>query len=302
MGPTGSTGIPIGDGSAEGVGVAFGIADGLVTAVRLGGALAACAPAELTEVPQPGRSKAIHDTIRKSVTVRAVREFLIMRTSINYSSWFHAVLPPYRFIFKNRLYENAVLYYNQVRNLHIAVTEEVYIMEERFGFIRDKLEIKILILFVLARLPEPVTLEKLGELVLFDEGISYFDYAESLSELIATGHIDSDGHTYAVTDKGRRNGEITENSLPFSVRVKAEKNAADLRFAMSRQSMISATHSIRRKGGYLVELALSDGISEVISMQLYAANEAQALSLENGFTKNAENIYSKILQSILGEQ
>jgi hypothetical protein len=174
-------------------------------------------------------------------------------------------------------------------------------MEERFGFIHDKLEIKILILFVLNRLPEPVTFEKLGELVLCDEGVTYFDYAECLSELVGTAHVDSDGHSYALTEKGKRNGEITENSLPFSVRVKAEKNAADLRFAMNRQSMISASHAIRRKGGYTVELSLSDGISEIISLRLYAASQAQATSLEDGFTKNAEAIYGKIIGLILEE-
>ena len=175
-------------------------------------------------------------------------------------------------------------------------------MEERFGFIHDKLDIKMLILFVLNRLPEPVTFEKLGELVLCDEGVSYFDYAECLSELVDTAHVDSDGHTYVVTEKGRRNGEITENSLPFSVRVKAEKSAAELRFAMNRQSMISTSRAIRRKGGYSVELSLSDGVSEVIALRLYAASQAQAAALEEGFTKKAESIYGKILGYILGEE
>lgn len=172
-------------------------------------------------------------------------------------------------------------------------------MDERRGFIRDKLEIKILILFVLSRLPAPVAFDKLGELVMCDEGVSYFEYAECLSELVSTAHVDTDGHTYSLTDKGKRNGEITESSLPFSVRVKAEKNAADLRSVMSRQSMISASHTIRRKGGYTVELSLSDGISEVVSIRLFAASQTQAAALEDGFTNNAESIYGKLLKIIL---
>ena len=191
------------------------------------------------------------------------------------------------------------VYYNYANQCPNSTAEVGTGMEERFGFIHDKLEIKILILFILNRLPEPVTFEKLGELVLCDEGISYFDYAECLSELADTAHVETDGHTYALTEKGKRNGGIAENSLPFSVRVKAEKNAADLRFAMNRQSMISASHAIRRKGGYTVDLALSDGVSEIISLQLYAANQAQAAALEDGFRKNAESIYGKIIGMIL---
>jgi hypothetical protein len=172
-------------------------------------------------------------------------------------------------------------------------------MEERFGFIHDKLEIKILILFILRRLPEPVTFETLSELTLCDEGISYFDFAECVSELVATEHIKTDGHTYSLTEKGIKNSGITENSIPFSVRVKAEKNASDLSFLLNRKSMISASYSIRRKGGYSVDLSLSDGISEIISLKLYAVSQAQAQALENGFTKNAEAIYNKVIKLIL---
>ena len=137
--------------------------------------------------------------------------------------------------------------------------------------------------------------------MLCDDGISYFDYAECLDELVGTAHILSDGHTYTLTEKGKRNGDITENGIPFSVRVKAEKSTADLRMVMSRQSMISAAHSIRRKGGYTVDLALADGISDVIALRLYAASEPQAVALEDGFKKNAESIYGKILGLILDE-
>lgn len=172
-------------------------------------------------------------------------------------------------------------------------------MEERFGFIHDKLDIKILILYILRRLPEPVTLDTLSELTLCDEGIGYFDFAECVSELVATEHIKTDGHTYSLTDKGIKNSDITENSLPFSVRVKAEKGASDLRFMMNRKSMITSSHSIRRKGGYTVDLSLSDGISDIISLKLFAVSQAQAQSLEDGFSKNAEGIYNKIIQMIL---
>lgn len=172
-------------------------------------------------------------------------------------------------------------------------------MEERFGFIRDKLDIKILILFILRRLPEPVTFETLSELTLCDEGISYFDFAECVAELVATEHIITDGHTYGLSEKGTRNSDITENSLPYSVRIKAEKNTSELSFRLNRKSMISASSSIRRKGGYTVELTLSDGISEIIALKLYAVSQAQAQALENGFTKNAESIYNRIIQLIL---
>ena len=57
------------------------------------------------------------------------------------------------------------------------------------GFIRDKLEIKFLILYIAARVSEPVRLAELQELTMCDDGIDYFDFAECLSDLVNTQHI-----------------------------------------------------------------------------------------------------------------
>ncbi|NLM85036.1 MAG: DUF4364 family protein [Clostridiales bacterium] len=174
-------------------------------------------------------------------------------------------------------------------------------MEQRHGFIHDKIEIKILILFILRRLPEPVTLDTLSALTLCDGGITYFDFTECLAELVETGHIETDGHTYAITEKGRMNGEITENSLPYSVRVKAEEGVGQMRTELMRRSAINTSRTVRRKGGYTVHLSLSDGVSEICAIDLFAASEKQAKALENGFIKNAEKIYNGLIRLILQE-
>lgn len=174
-------------------------------------------------------------------------------------------------------------------------------MDERFGFIRDKIDIKILILFVLRRLPESVDLPTLAELVICDDGIGYFDFAECVSELIDTGHIYYSDEKYSITEKGRRNGEITESSLPYSVRIKAEKNANIQSQHQKRNALINTSHEYKNRIGYTVNLALSDGISNVISMDLTVGSEAQAIYIENKFRKNAENIYSTILEILTNE-
>ena len=60
----------------------------------------------------------------------------------------------------------------------------------RFGFIHEKLDIKILILFILRRLPGVVEPETLLELCQCDDGVGYFDYTDCLNELIDTKHIE----------------------------------------------------------------------------------------------------------------
>ena len=95
----------------------------------------------------------------------------------------------------------------------------------RVGFIQDKLEIKFLILYVAARLIEPVPFEAMQELTMCDDGIDFFDFSECLSNLVESQHLTlSDDGLYAITEKGLHNGAICESSLPYSVRLRADKN------------------------------------------------------------------------------
>lgn len=171
-------------------------------------------------------------------------------------------------------------------------------MENRFGFIREKLDIKILILFILKRMTAPISFDKLSELTLCDDGISYFDFAECVDELVKTDHIYFNGETYVITDKGERNGTVTESSIPYSVRLKAEKSTAALNAEIARNAMIFTGREMKRGGGFTVSLSLSDGIDEILSMNLFASSETQAEQIEEGFRKNAESLYNTIINKI----
>ena len=95
---------------------------------------------------------------------------------------------------------------------------------DNFGFIHGELDTKILILYVLRRLPRPVDAQTLSDLCSFDNGVSWFDYADCLAGLVDTGHVEAlDGERYMITEKGSANGEAAETSLPYSVRRKADR-------------------------------------------------------------------------------
>ena len=166
---------------------------------------------------------------------------------------------------------------------------------ERHGFIHEKLDIKILILFILRRLPGEVDPHTLAELCQCDEGIGYFDYSDCLAELVETNHISESADGYTITEKGARNADAVESSLPYSVRSKALKLLAPIEERMRRAAMITAKHSMSEEGCF-VQLALSDGKGEIMNLRFLCADEEQARSIEKNFRRDAENYYLKITE------
>lgn len=171
---------------------------------------------------------------------------------------------------------------------------------DRLGFIHEKLDIKILILYILRRLPGEVEPETLVELCQCDDGIGYFDYSDCLTELIDTGHVEETDEGYKITEKGARNADAVESSLPYSVRAKAEKLIAPVEERLRRQALITGKH-IPADGGFTVKLAMSDGKGEIIRVELLCADEEQAKTMEKNFRHHAEEYYQKIVELLISK-
>ena len=163
----------------------------------------------------------------------------------------------------------------------------------RVGFIQDKLEIKFLILYVAARLIEPVPFE----------AIDFFDFSECLSNLVESQHLTlSDDGLYAITEKGLHNGAICESSLPYSVRLRADKNITIFNQKLKRRAQIQSDIAPRRNGTYTVTLAFNDDESQpILKMELMVPKEVMAKDLAERFQKNPEQLYTGVLNTLFSE-
>ena len=171
----------------------------------------------------------------------------------------------------------------------------------QYGFIRTKNEIKFLILYIAARIIEPLPLEGMQELTMCDEGIDYFAFSECLNDLVRTDHLRlTEQGTYGITPKGLKNSRICESSLPYSIRVRTDKNVAEYNRKLLRRSQVRGSVVPRNDGTYTVELSLDDDLSSVMRLQLMVASEEMAKDLAERFQKNPEQLYTSLITTLFG--
>jgi hypothetical protein len=165
------------------------------------------------------------------------------------------------------------------------------------------MDVKVLILFVTARASYPVTIQEIYELCYQDDCLSYFDVCTAVPEMVNSGHLEAvDAERYQITEKGREDGAITEDSVAFTVRQRAENAVARFNRQLRRSSFVK-TQVIPREGGdYSVIMALDDELGNLMTLELLAPDQRQAVRLSRLFEKKAEAVYNLTMAELLDEE
>ena len=171
---------------------------------------------------------------------------------------------------------------------------------KRLGFIHDMMDVKVLILFVAARSQYPMTMQEIYELCYQDECLSYFDVCTAVPEMVASGHLKEleDGRV-EITDKGREDGELTADSIAFTVKQKAENSVARFNRQLRRSSYVKSQIIPRETGDCSVIMALDDEAGNLMTLELMAPDQRQAIRLSRMFEKKAELLYNLIMDELL---
>ena len=174
---------------------------------------------------------------------------------------------------------------------------------KRLGFIHDMMDVKVLILFVMARSSYPLTCQEVYELCYQDECLSYFDVCTAIPEMVASGHITQlDEERYEITEKGRQDGALTEDSIAFTVKQRAENAVAKFNRQLRRSSFVKTQVIPRESGDYSVIMALDDEMGNLMTLELVAPDQRQAVRLGRLFERKAEDIYNLTMTELLDEE
>ena len=170
---------------------------------------------------------------------------------------------------------------------------------ERHGFIHDMMDVKVLILFVTARSEFPLTLQEIYELSYQDDCLSYFDVCTAIPELVTSGHLEElENARYQITPKGKDAGSVTEDSVAFTVRQRAEKAVERHNRKMRRSNLIKTQIVPRDNGECSVVMTLDDDVSNLMVLELVAPSRQQAMRLGRQYEEKAEQLYKLILSNL----
>ena len=174
---------------------------------------------------------------------------------------------------------------------------------KRLGYIHNMMDVKVLILFVAARSNYPLSIQEIYELCYQDDCLSYFDVCTAVPEMVKSGHLkELENDCYGITDKGKADGSLTEDSIAYTVKCKAD-NAVNRFNRQIRRSSFVKTQILPREGGdFSVIMALDDESGNLMTLELMAPNQRQAVRLGRLFEKKAEAVYNLAMAELLDDE
>ena len=155
-------------------------------------------------------------------------------------------------------------------------TNEVTSMEQH-GFIQDMLDVKVLILFVMAKLSYPVTLQTIYELCYQDDKLSYFDVSDAVPQ-------------------------ITCDAIAYPVMQRALMAVQRYNTRIQRKGLIETKIEQEETGDYLAQLCLRDDAGVLMKLELAAPTLSQARTLVRAYEKQADAVYQQLLCQLLDEK
>lgn len=172
----------------------------------------------------------------------------------------------------------------------------------RLGFIHDMMDVKVLILYVTSRVQYPVNCQEIYELCYQDECLSYFDICTALPEMVASGHLSQQGEAYEITEKGREVGGLTADSIAFTVRQRAENAVARFNRQIRRSSYVKTRIVPKDTGDCTLIMSLNDDMGSLMTLELTAPDQRQAIRLGRLFENKAEIVYNLVMTELLDDE
>lgn len=161
---------------------------------------------------------------------------------------------------------------------------------------------KVIILYILNKLPNPISNEGLYKLVLSINDMNYFYFQQFLLDLTNNKYIEyfNNGiHTiYKITTLGKKVLELTEDILPGILKLQIDTELTTAK----TESAVIAEFTPRSENNYVVTCKILENNECCFELKATAPSREQAKKIVSNWENNSNEIYGKILSLLTQDQ
>lgn len=170
-------------------------------------------------------------------------------------------------------------------------------------------ENKVLILYILNKLTNPITNDNLLRLILSVIDMNYFYFQQFLLDLIEKKYIvcfeqnnSSDGNcgktVYQITELGKTTLNLTNDILPGIIKLKVDTSFENELRESEEEESITAEYTPRNENDYMVTCKINEKNSCIFEVSIFAGSREEAKKIVDNWKENAYRIYPEILNSL----
>ena len=166
-------------------------------------------------------------------------------------------------------------------------------------------ENKLLMLYVLKAINEPISNTQLTEIILENNFINYFTLQQYISELIASDFLRyetvNEKKLIRITEKGTNTLSFFSDRISPIKKKIIDDYLLSIVDSIKKELTIHSDYTLGKDDSFIVDLQALENDNLLISLKVSVPTKKQAVSLCNRWKDNPSDIYNKIMNSLFND-
>ena len=167
-------------------------------------------------------------------------------------------------------------------------------------------ENKLLVLYVIKSLRQPISKTQLTEIILENNFINYFTLQQYISELETAEFVEyiekNDKKLITITTKGENVLSIFNDRISPIKRDIIDNYISKTIENIKKELTIHSYYTIEKNNSFIVNLKALEDETLLIDLKISVPTKKQATSLCNRWKENPSDIYTKIVQVLFSDE
>ena len=167
-------------------------------------------------------------------------------------------------------------------------------------------ENKLLVLYVIKSLRQPISKTQLTEIILENNFINYFTLQQYISELETSKFVEyiekNNKKLITITTKGENVLSIFNERISPIKRDIIDNYISKTIDSIKKELTIHSDYTIEKNNSFIVDLKALEDESLLIDLKISVPTKKQATSLCNRWKENPSDIYTKIVQVLFSDE